>query len=163
MSLNCATRRGAEKEDEEESVAINNADPSRIIPSTKSSGEASTKKSYLNSSTTLISGNCFSCGELDIHCSDEGRVRMSSNIIKEYVEDDGEGDVYDVMEVKVVEEVRDHVNSDHYIQEESRQNWNFQSKYKAAADKKRRKQVFNIGDDVMVYPRKEPFPAGTFL
>nr|GMC71415.1 homeobox protein cut-like [Ipomoea batatas] len=111
MSLNCATRRGAEKEDEEESVAINNADPSRIIPSTKSSGEASTKKSYLNSSTTLISGNCFSCGELDIHCSDEGRVRMSSNIIKEYVEDDGEGDVYDVMEVKVVEEVRDHVNS----------------------------------------------------
>nr|GMD62990.1 transcription factor bHLH167-like [Ipomoea batatas] len=94
-----------------QSVAINNADPSRIIPSTKSSGEASTKKSYLNSSTTLISGNCFSCGELDIHCSDEGRVRMSSNIIKEYVEDDGERDVYDVMEVKVVEEVRDHVNS----------------------------------------------------
>nr|GMD41453.1 zf-CCHC domain-containing protein [Ipomoea batatas] len=35
---------------------------------------------------------------------------MSSNIIKEYVEDDGEGDVYDVMEVKVLEEVRDHVN-----------------------------------------------------
>nr|GMC83209.1 hypothetical protein Iba_scaffold35592CG0030 [Ipomoea batatas] len=74
-------------------VAINNAEPSRIIPSTKPSGEASTKKPYLNSNTTLIIGNyCFNCVELHIHCSDECRVRMSANLIKEYVEDDKVGD-----------------------------------------------------------------------
>nr|GMC84755.1 zf-CCHC domain-containing protein [Ipomoea batatas] len=34
------------------------------------------------------------------------------------------------------------------------------AKYKAVADKKRRQQLFNVGEDVLVYLRKERLPAG---
>nr|GLL17334.1 uncharacterized protein LOC109163967 [Ipomoea trifida]GLL41384.1 uncharacterized protein LOC109163967 [Ipomoea trifida] len=36
------------------------------------------------------------------------------------------------------------------------------AKYKAAADKKRRQQVFQVGEQVLIYLRKERYPAGTF-
>jgi len=35
-------------------------------------------------------------------------------------------------------------------------------KYKATADKRRREKVFEEGDMVMVYLRKEKIPAGTY-
>nr|GMC51128.1 putative nucleotidyltransferase, Ribonuclease H [Ipomoea batatas] len=36
------------------------------------------------------------------------------------------------------------------------------AKYKAAADKKRRQQVFQVGEQVLIYLRKERYPASTF-
>nr|GMD27161.1 Zinc finger, CCHC-type [Ipomoea batatas] len=36
------------------------------------------------------------------------------------------------------------------------------AKYKAATDKKRRQQVFQVGEQVLIYLRKERYPAGTF-
>nr|GMD29228.1 E3 ubiquitin-protein ligase ORTHRUS 2-like isoform X2 [Ipomoea batatas] len=36
------------------------------------------------------------------------------------------------------------------------------AKYKAAADKKHRQQVFQVGEHVLIYLRKERYPAGTF-
>nr|GMD93444.1 Zinc finger, CCHC-type [Ipomoea batatas] len=36
------------------------------------------------------------------------------------------------------------------------------AKYKAAADKKCRQQVFQVGEQVLIYLRKERYPAGTF-
>ena len=38
----------------------------------------------------------------------------------------------------------------------------FNARYKAAADKKRREKVFEEGDMVMVYLRKERIPAGSY-
>jgi hypothetical protein len=49
------------------------------------------------------------------------------------------------------------------LQEQVRQNLEASNaKYKAAADKKRRAQAFQVGDLVMVYLRKGRLPVGTY-
>ena len=49
------------------------------------------------------------------------------------------------------------------MQEEVRQKLEAtNAKYKEVADKKRRENIFNVGDLVLVYLRKERFPVGTY-
>ena len=49
------------------------------------------------------------------------------------------------------------------MQEEVRQKLEAtNSKYKEVADKKRCEKIFNVGDLVLVYLRKERFPVGTY-
>ena len=49
------------------------------------------------------------------------------------------------------------------MQEEVRQKLEAtNSKYKEVADKKRREKIFNVGDLVLVYLRKERFLVGTY-
>nr|GLL31626.1 uncharacterized protein LOC109163967 [Ipomoea trifida] len=61
---------------------------------------------------------------------------------------------------KVVDSIADQVQS---VQEEVRtQLAASNAKYKVVADKKRRQQLFNVGEDVMVYLRKERLPAGNY-
>nr|GLL33340.1 rho GDP-dissociation inhibitor 1-like [Ipomoea trifida] len=95
-----------------QTVATNNAGPSRIISSAKPSNKASTYKPNPKSYTTPIIGigNCSKCGELG-HRSNECTTQMYANLIKEYVEDDEKGDGYDEEDIKVVEDVGDPVNS----------------------------------------------------
>nr|GMC73904.1 zf-CCHC domain-containing protein [Ipomoea batatas] len=95
-----------------QTVATNNAGPSRIISSAKPSNKASTYQPNPKSYTTPIIGigNCSKCGELG-HRSNECTAQMSANLIKEYVEDDEKRDGYDEEDIKVVEDVGDLVNS----------------------------------------------------
>ena len=49
------------------------------------------------------------------------------------------------------------------MQEEVRQKLEAtNAKYKEAADEKSREKIFNVGDLVLVYLRKERFPVGTY-
>nr|GMD98003.1 zf-CCHC domain-containing protein [Ipomoea batatas] len=95
-----------------QTVATNNAGPSRIISSAKPSNKASTYQPNPKSYTTPIIGigDCSKCGELG-HRSNECTAQMSANLIKEYVEDDKKRDGYDEEDIKVVEDVGDPVNS----------------------------------------------------
>nr|GMC55550.1 probable disease resistance protein At1g12290 isoform X2 [Ipomoea batatas] len=95
-----------------QTVATNNAGPSRIISSAKPSNKASTYQPNPKSYTTPIIGigNCSKCGELG-HRSNECTTQMFANLIKEYVEDDEKRDGYDEEDIKVVEDVGDPVNS----------------------------------------------------
>nr|GMC47099.1 receptor kinase-like protein Xa21 isoform X1 [Ipomoea batatas] len=97
-----------------QTVATNNAGPSRIISSAKPSSKASTNQPNPKSYTTPIVGigNGSKCGELSHYCSNnECTTQMSANLIKEYVEGDEKGDGYDEEDIKVVEDVGDPVNS----------------------------------------------------
>ena len=59
--------------------------------------------------------------------------------------------------------VENMINRIQPMQEEVRQKLEAtNAKYKEVANKKRREKIFNVGDLVLVYLRKERFPIGTY-
>ena len=61
---------------------------------------------------------------------------------------------------QAAENMAEHIQA---MQEEVRQKLEAtNAKYKEAADKKRREKIFNVGDLMLVYLRKERFPIGTY-